>query len=318
MPASPSGPPSPYAIGATLYLPVTRERALDVVLGRKLPGLRSVVLCLEDALAEGDVAAGLDSLRRVMTALEHHDGGPRPLVFVRPRSVDMAGRIAAWRVVSGIAGFVAPKFRGGEMQGWFDAVAGTHLLLMPTLETAELFDPGAVRDFRDELLTFDRARVLALRIGGNDLLACLGLRRMRGMTTYEGPLASVCASLVGMLVPAGFHLTAPVFEILDDAATLERELQHDMAFGFVGKTAIHPVQVPLIHAALAVDPTDLETARQILGSNAPAVFSFNGAMCEPRTHVAWAHRILERAEHCGLQPCPTARAHAKPSGTLAA
>ncbi len=292
-------PLSPYMLGATLYMPATQKNALDVALGRKYPALRSLVLCLEDALAEADVEAGLASLRRVLAVLEQHHG-VRPLLFVRPRFVEMAKRIASWRGIGAVAGFVAPKFRAGEMQGWFDAVAGTHLLLMPTLETAEMFDPVAVGAFRDELLSFDRARVLTLRIGGNDLLACLGLRRMRAMTAYDGPLGHVSALLAGMLMPAGFCLTAPVFEILDDTATLRRELRQDVAFGFVGKTAVHPAQVEVIHAALEVEQSDLDAARRILINTAPAVFSFNGTMCEPRTHATWALKILERAKHSGI------------------
>lgn len=37
---------SPYALGATLYMPATREDILDVVLHKKLPELRSMVVCL--------------------------------------------------------------------------------------------------------------------------------------------------------------------------------------------------------------------------------------------------------------------------------
>ena len=308
---------SPYALGATLYMPVIHKTALDVVLGRKIPGLRSVVLCLEDALADNDVEAGLESLRRLLATLQHEHDIRGPLVFIRPRSVEMAKCLATWPGMDGITGFIAPKFRAGQMRGWFNAVAGTHLLLMPTLETAEMFDPAAVREFRDELLSFDRTRVLALRVGGNDLLACLGLRRIRSLTTYDGSLGHAAAMLVGLLVPAGFSLTAPVFEILDDTATLQRELRHDLAYGFVGKTAIHPIQVPLIQAAFSVEPADLDAARRILGNGAAAVFQLNGAMCEPKTHLAWAARIVERAQYFGVSQQPVVH-HPEGLGVLAA
>ena len=42
---------SAYALGATLYMPATRADILDVVFGEKIQGLRSLVVCLEDAVA---------------------------------------------------------------------------------------------------------------------------------------------------------------------------------------------------------------------------------------------------------------------------
>jgi citrate lyase beta subunit len=46
---------SPYALGATLYMPATRPDLLAVVRGEKLSNLRSLVICLEDAVNESDV-----------------------------------------------------------------------------------------------------------------------------------------------------------------------------------------------------------------------------------------------------------------------
>ncbi|MEZ7186179.1 HpcH/HpaI aldolase/citrate lyase family protein, partial [Pseudomonas aeruginosa] len=46
---------SPFALGATLYMPATRDDILDVVFGMKIPELRSLVVCLEDAVAAIDV-----------------------------------------------------------------------------------------------------------------------------------------------------------------------------------------------------------------------------------------------------------------------
>ena len=40
--------------------------------------------------------------------------------------------------------------------------------------------------------------------------------------------------------PHGFALTAPVLDFLDDDALLREEARRDIAFGFYGKTAIHP------------------------------------------------------------------------------
>lgn len=51
------------ALGATMYAPIVHPGIAAVVRGRKLPRLRSVVLCLEDALHIAEVERGLTCLR---------------------------------------------------------------------------------------------------------------------------------------------------------------------------------------------------------------------------------------------------------------
>lgn len=291
-----AAPLDPLALGATLYMPATRADMLEIASGAKLTGLRSIVLCLEDSVAETDVGDALANLRRLLDALARlPPSAAAPLLFVRPRSIAMAAQIADLPGASRLVGMVAPKVRPGEVATWAAAVAGSDLLLMPTLETPEVFDPIAMRDFRDELLAEARGRILALRIGGNDLLACLGLRRTPGETVYEGPLGPVVAQLIGLMIPAGFALTAPVYDVVRDPATLAREAARDVAWGLSGKTAIHPMQVATIHAAFAVTAAEVASAEAVLAAEAKAVFQHQGAMCEPSVHRAWARRILARA-----------------------
>jgi citrate lyase beta subunit len=108
-------------------------------------------------------------------------------------------------------------------------------------------------------------------------------------------MAYVIGMLSGVMGAAGFSLTAPVCELINQPALLQQELILDIEHGLVGKTAIHPTQIPIIHQALQVSVSDYQAARLILNDTAPAVFSHNGAMCEPATHERWARRILERA-----------------------
>ena len=296
---------SPYRLGATLYMPAIKDGIGDIIAGRKLAGVDSIVLCLEDALAESDIEAGLANLRFVLEVLkdEGRNRHQTPLVFVRPRNLDMARVIVDFRGIDLVDGFVAPKFRLGNAEAWLDAVEGTDLYLMPTLETAEMLDASAVAELRDALKEASSDQILALRIGGNDLMQCLGLRRTRGRTLYEGPLLYAVSMLVSTLAPAGFALTSPVMEIFEDVQLLGRELEADVAFGLVGKTAIHPSQVPIIQQAFKVSPQDLASAQAILEVDAPAVFKLDGVMIEPATHHAWARRIVERANvHGMLQP----------------
>lgn len=303
---------SPFELGATLYMPVLKKGALEYIAGRKHPKLRSMVLCLEDALLETDVHVGLDTLEKTLIRIGQVKAETEdkrfPLVFVRPRNLEMAKRIAEMIGIHNIDGFVAPKVRPGDYEKWVHAVRATDLYIMPTLETSEVFDVGAMVALREELLSNAPDRVLALRVGGNDLMACLGLRRTGKTTLYEGPLFYTISMLMGVMKSKGFDLTSPVYEIIEEGpngealeqAWLRDEVTKDVAFGFVGKTIIHPSQIDVVQNAFKVTAEEMESAKKILAVDAPAVFKFGGSMCEPATHRTWAQRILSRASVYGL------------------
>ncbi|QHF04986.1 MULTISPECIES: HpcH/HpaI aldolase/citrate lyase family protein [Pseudomonas syringae group] len=297
---------SPYALGATLYMPATRDDILDVVFAEKLPELRSLVVCLEDAVALIDVDTALANLRQVLTRIQDRGGRPAngPLLFVRPRDAAMARILNDWPLMAHVDGFVVPKLSLSTLKSWEQAVTNPALALMPTLETPEVFNPTAMVELGQALKATLNERIIALRIGGNDLMGCLGLRRHPAMTLYGTPMGYVIPMLAGVMGSQGFALTAPVFEQLATPDILEQELTLDIANGLVGKTAIHPSQVNIIQNALRVSLDDLNAARMILNSVAPAVFKYNDAMCEPATHYKWATHIMERAKWHGVLPAP--------------
>ncbi|MFJ4142086.1 HpcH/HpaI aldolase/citrate lyase family protein [Pseudomonas sp. NPDC089734] len=297
---------SPYALGATLYMPATRDDILDVVFAEKIPELRSLVVCLEDAVALTDVETALANLRNVLTRIQARGGRPEhgPLLFVRPRDSVMAAILNDWPLMSHVDGFVVPKLSLQSLTSWEGAVTNPALALMPTLETPEVFNPTAMVELGQALKANLGERIIALRIGGNDLMGCLGLRRNPAMTLYGTPMGYVIPMLAGVMGAQGFALTAPVFEQLATPDILEQELALDISNGLVGKTAIHPSQVSIIQNALRVSLEDMNCARMILNSVAPAVFKYNDAMCEPATHYKWATHIMERAKWHGVLPTP--------------
>ncbi|MEE4679622.1 HpcH/HpaI aldolase/citrate lyase family protein [Pseudomonas alliivorans] len=297
---------SPYALGATLYMPATRDDILDVVFAEKLPELRSLVVCLEDAVALIDIETALVNLRQVLTRIQDRGGRPAngPLLFVRPRDAAMARILNDWPLMIHVDGFVVPKLSLKTLSSWEQAVTNPALALMPTLETLEVFNPTAMVELGQALKANLDERIIALRIGGNDLMGCLGLRRNPAMTLYGTPMGYVIPMLAGVMGSQGFALTAPVFEQLATPDILQQELTLDIANGLVGKTAIHPSQVNIIQNALRVSLEDMNSARMILNSVAPAVFKYNDAMCEPATHYKWATHIMERAKWHGVLPAP--------------
>lgn len=289
------------ALGATLYIPCTRHDLFASVIGPRRPvGLRSAVLCLEDAVLDREVPTALTHLANLLRTIAMRESSSTdPLLFIRPRSAEMLEHILCMPGVERIDGFVVPKANADTMPAYLALPLLDRHRLMPTLETREACDPHEMRRLRDQLLAV-HDRILALRIGGNDLLQAMGLRRSARRTAYEGPLGSVIAQLVAGFAPWGFALSAPVFERFDDAQLLREEVTRDIEHGLLTKTAIHPAQIAVIQTALAVPADQVEEARLMLSDSSPAVFARDGVMCEPATHRGWAERLLERAALFGI------------------
>lgn len=293
------------SLGATMYVPGTHPDLISIACEHKTQA-RSLVICTEDAVEEDRVEFALGNIQAALPTLMNleQDGVQ---VFIRPRTPEVLRRLLNDDNIRRCSGFVLPKFSLQTIEAWSDALEGAPPMLgvMPTLETACVFDLEAMRMLSVLLRKGSlSSRVIALRIGGNDLFNCLGLRRPRNLTIYDTPLGLTIANLVSIFRPQGFMLSAPVFEHFKDTETMRRELILDKAYGLIGKTAIHPEQLSLIEEMLAPTEMELEEANAILEEGAPAVFSLNGSMCEPATHHRWARMIRfvkERQHHPKLR-----------------
>ena len=128
-------------LGATLYMPATRNDLADVIIRNKIPGLRSLVICLEDAVSEEDIPKGLENLQAILAELAEPanilNRHKIPLVFIRPVMRPWQ-RIWSKLSPSAVDGLVLPKFTENSLPVWWEIVAGTSLNLMPTLETADV------------------------------------------------------------------------------------------------------------------------------------------------------------------------------------
>ncbi|MCC8999107.1 MAG: HpcH/HpaI aldolase/citrate lyase family protein [Candidatus Contendobacter sp.] len=285
-------------LGASLYVPATRLDLATIASGWKLPELRSVIFCTEDAVHERDLEAALSHLAALLPELK---SGPL-LRFIRPRNPAILRRLLQMEGIERIHGFVLPKFGPHTLGDWLRVWDDRHgHYLLPILETAEVFDRRRMELLRDRLEDSGLGeQVLGLRIGGNDLLNLLGIRRARGATIYDTPLRGVIADLVCIFHPAGYCLSAPVFERLDTPEVLAREVEADLQYGLIGKSAIHPAQIPVIEARYRVCCDDYEMASAVLALDAAAVFKRCETFCEPATHRRWAAGMLERARVFGV------------------
>ena len=284
-------------LGASLYVPCTHPDLALIAEGSKLPFLRSVIFCTEDAVSEHDLNDALDNLRYTLARMPAQSPTLR---FVRVRNQSIMQQVMAMSGVDKLDGFVIPKATRHNIDSYLEPIRHSQHLLMPTLETHEVFCEREMRMLRKKLSEpHIKPRILALRIGGNDLLALLGIRRPRHVTIYRTPLGGIIARLVTTMRPHGFHLTAPVFEHMDRPELLAEEVNEDLLHGLIGKTAIHPDQVPRIERHYSARHSDLAAARRILDPDAAGVFQFDNAMCEPTTHRNWALSVVQAEQHYG-------------------
>ncbi|KEZ21190.1 hypothetical protein CP98_00640 [Sphingobium yanoikuyae] len=283
-------------LGATLYTPALNPAALDNAYGA-IPDQRSMAICLEDAIRDDEVPQAEQALGAILNAF--HAVPPAIHVFVRPRDIEMLVRILKMPGADAIAGFVLPKTTTANLAHWLSVLVHEQHCFMPTIEGEEAFDVAALGRLRDLLLPYVD-RVPAIRIGGNDILGLLALRRSRSRTAYDGPLGTAIKNIAACFLPHGFGVAAPVFEHFGDTALLAQEVELDLEHGLLTKTAVHPCQIAPIQQAYRPALADMCDARAILDSQAPAVFGSEGSMCEPATHSRWAGTIIQRAQTYGV------------------
>ena len=283
-------------LGATLYVPAINDVAHDMAYG-SISDLRSMVVCLEDAIRDDQIAEAIESLSALLAAL-----GQKPShlkIYVRPRNLRMLTQLLRMPHIERVEGFVLPKVTTQSLPVWLTALMHSEHRIMPTIEGEDAFDRSALSRLCDQLQPYAE-RVSAVRIGGNDILALLGIRRSRYRTAYDGPLGSVIRDIAGTFIPKGFAVAAPVFEHFTAPEVLRREVEQDIEHGLLTKTAIHPAQIPIIHSVYRPNIHEMTEARAILSQEAPAVFGSNGSMCEPATHAPWAGMIIKRAQAHGV------------------
>ncbi|KXO96037.1 ATP/GTP-binding protein [Tsukamurella pulmonis] len=225
-----------HALGATLYVPANRPDLAGVIRRRRDDGVLSMVIDLEDAVADDAVAAAVGAATTALAELAAA-AEPLPLLFIRPRRTTETGALldALGDGASALTGVVLPKFTADAGAVALDALADrapSHALYaMPVLETPEI----VYRESRDaqlagisELLRAHRDRVLAVRIGATDMSALFGIRRDRDLTIYDvhvvAETISAIVNRLGRSDGTGFVVTGPVWEYFADHERMFRPL----------------------------------------------------------------------------------------------
>ncbi len=217
------------SLGATLYVPATKEALAGTVRRQAAQGVRSIVIDLEDAISDGSVDRALTSTADSLCEL--NEDPVDCLVFVRVRRPGHIHSLAdhLGPALGVVSGFVLPKFSVAAGAGYLQAVADADeksehpVYAMPVIETPQ----ALYRESRDselagirELLHAQGDRVLSIRIGATDLCGLFGIRRDRDLSIYDvGVAADLITQVVnqlGRVDGTGFAVSGPVWEYFAD------------------------------------------------------------------------------------------------------
>lgn len=260
-----------FAIRSVLFLPASNSRAIDKARGS---AANLVVLDLEDAVKPDDKAEARSAAIEAVAAQ-----WPMP-VAIRVNAIG-----SAWHSVD------------------VDAVSrsGADFAIVPRTASAHLF--RGVRDALDKptlAMIETAAGVLAaaqiapeaagLIAGTNDLSADLRLPLGAG----RQPLQTALQTTVLAARAAGIPVFDGVFNDLEDLDGFAAQCGEGRAFGFDGKSLIHPSQIEPCNRAFLPSEEEVDRARRLVEAYGGGAERLDGHMIE-RMHIAAAKRVIERA-----------------------
>lgn len=249
-----------YCLGATLYMPGTKE-IVGKILEKSMREMTSMVMCFEDAIRESDLSAAEANVLRHLDALADAlrtgalTPGDVPLIFVRVRNPDQfagfAARLNAEQAAA-LTGVVFPKFYSSNAGEYLECLE-THcrrldapLYAMPILEGRTI----ALKESRiDELnrirliMAPHRDRILNVRVGGTDFSAIFGVRRGINSSIYDIITVKDClADILNFFSreEEGYTVSAPVWEyfLASKKDNIEHLLEDNIHRSLLARTPI--------------------------------------------------------------------------------
>ena len=237
-------------------------------------GADAVIADLEDAVAlrHKDLA-----LHNVIAWLSSRHPAPTELwVRVNPGQRGLEEVAALFH--ENLSGICLPKVSGPEeiehVAALLDELEDeadrqTSISLMPLIESAI-----AVQSLPD---IAKASRVLRLQIGEIDLAADLGVTGgdENNELAFSRASVVVASAAAGLLPPVGAVSTE--FGDLESFALSTRRQRQS---GFVGRAAIHPAQIPVIHEVYAGTPDEIVSAQRLVSLYDAALANGNGVVLD--------------------------------------
>lgn len=263
-----------------LFLPASNARAVEKARGLSCD---MVILDLEDAVADGQKA---DARRAAIAAID--EGFGAKLVAVR---INMSGTRWHQEDVAAFSGtaashIVLPKVESAAQAERVHRECGRPVIAM--IETVRgLMEANAIAAAQG---------TAGLFVGANDLRTDLKIPEGTG----RAGLVTALQMIVMAARLSGKAVFDAVYNRLDDPDGFMAECREGHAFGFDGKTIIHPSQVAPANAAFGPSLPAVEEAYRLVAAASGGAERFEGRMIESM-HVEAARALIERAEAYGMR-----------------
>lgn len=315
---------SGYEVGALMYCPANSHGSIaDSLREEHFARPFSLAFCLEDTVRNDAVEQAEQELYNTLSKIaqaKKESSFYMPLVFIRVRSPEQLNKLAArYSEFSDlITGFILPKFFIENCDDYIQVIQNISSNLnlnyyyMPIFESVSMIDLStryANLALIKKKLDAISDRILNIRVGGNDLSHAFALRRHIGSTIYD--VAPVSRLLTDIVTTFGteYIVSGPVWEYFSGEGWdtgLKRELELDLLSGFIGKTVIHPNQIPIVNEMLKVKKSDYDDALKILNWDTGDVHLVSAStestrMNEYNTHLNWAKKVLCLAQIYGIK-----------------
>lgn len=246
-----------------LFIPGHRQSMLAKA--RAVPA-DAVVFDLEDSVpaSEKDTARAL-----VADILDDWPESGAPAAFVRinpPRAAHLHLDLEVLDAHDHV-GIIVPKVDLPiELSAVFDRMGRGSRDIIVNIETPRSLLRAA--DFADT------SGVSGLFLGAEDLTNALGMRRTSAGDELSWPRFLVLAASRAAGIEA-YDTIHPEFHNLD---TLRADCERAASYGFDGKFAIHPAQIPVINAAFTPPEDEVAHARRVVEAFEAAVERGDGAV----------------------------------------
>lgn len=278
-------PAAPGTFLTWLYVPGDRPSVVHKALRS---GADVVLVDLEDAVAPGRKAYAREATAELLA-----DGPPGPApVHVRINALDgplAEDDVRALAHLPGLAGLRLPKVGAAA---WLHRVAAWTGPRVPPLYALLESALGVERAY--EIATGHPA-LHGLALGEADLRADLGVTSGSGLA-YARSRAIVAARAAGLAPPP-----QSVHPDVRDTEGLARSCAEGRAAGFLGRTAIHPRQLPVIEEAYRPTQAEIAAAEEVVAAaatDAGALALPDGRFVDAAV-VAAARRTLDLARRPG-------------------
>jgi (3S)-malyl-CoA thioesterase len=255
-----------------LFLPASNPRAIEKA---RALAADMIILDLEDAVKEEDKTAAREAA--VEACREGFGGRPVGIRINAVRSPHHGPDMLAARR-SGAAYVVLPKVEAAR--DVHDTKVVTERPIITMVESAA----GVTR--ADELAPLSAA----LLAGTNDLSLSLRIPPSAGRRGLIVALQRIVIAARAAGIPA----FDGVYNKLEDPSGLAEEAEEGRAFGFDGKSVIHPGQIETVNRVFTPSAEELAAADALIASATGGAQRHGGQMIED-LHVAQARVLIARA-----------------------